>query len=307
MAQTRGTFSQLHDNTDRQIYVMLDNELKRIPEIYTKYTEVMDSDRKTEISLGVVGFDDVPEKGEGEPYAGALLRPGFEKQVTHTTFAYSFDATEEALEDDKYKQLKKHAMWFMFSAKYVREKRAANLLNNGFTSETTADGLSAFNTAHLLAGTGGTFRNRPSTDVAFSWSALRDAITDFSTQTKHDSGQLARGVQDLVLIVPPQLEMLADRVVNSTGLPGSADNDRNSIKARRNIDIIVNPLLTSATAWFLLAKNKELHGCKSYDRVPITIGETLLDVRTRNKMTPVRFRSSWFWQFAQNSYGNAGA
>ena len=114
-------------------------------------------------------------------------------------------------------------------------------------------------------------------------------------------------MQDLYLVVPPALEMLADRIVNSTGLPGSADNDRNSIKARRNIEIVVNPLLTSTTAWFLLAKNKEMHGCKSYDRVPITIGETLLDIRTRNKSTPVRFRSSWFWNHAQNSWGTAGA
>ena len=307
MAQTRGTFSQLHDNTDRQIYVMLNDQLKALPKIYPQYTEIMDSSRKTEITLGVVGFDDVPEKGEGQPYATATIRPGFEKQITHTEFGYAFEVTQTALEDDLYKQLKKHAMWFMFSANYVREKRAANLLNNGFTTELCADGLSAFNTAHVLAGTGGTFRNRPSTDVAFSWASLRDAIVDFATQTKHDSGQLAMAVQDLVLIVPPQLEMLADRVVNSTALPGSADNDRNSLKVRRNIEIVVNPLLTSATAWFLLSKNKELHGMKSYDRVPITIEETLLDIRTRNRMTPVRFRSSWFWNWAQNAWGTAGA
>ncbi len=304
--QTRGTFSQLHDNTDRLIYVMLDNELKKLPKIYTKYTEVMDSDRQTEIMLNVVGFDDVPEKPEGDPYATALLKPGHEKRVSHTEFGYAFEASQTALEDDLHKQLKKHAMWFMFSANYVREKRAANLLNNGFSTETTADGLSAFNTAHVLAG-GGTFRNRPTTDVAFSWNALRDAIIDFSTQTKHDSGQLAMAVQDLYLIVPPALEMLADRVINSTNLPGSADNDRNSIKARRNIEIVVNPLLTDSRAWFLLAKNKELHGCKSYDRVPVTIEETMLDVRTRSRMTPVRFRSSWFWLQPQNAWGTAGA
>lgn len=305
--QTRGTFPQLHDNTDRLIYVMLDREKKRLKPIWKQYTDVMDSSRKTEITLGVVGFDDVPEKPEGGNYATATLRPGFEKQITHTEFGYAFEATQTALEDDLHKQLKKHAMWFMFSANYVLEKRAANLFNNGFTTETTADGLSAFNTAHVLAGTGGTFRNRPSADVDLSWNALRDAIIDLATETKHDSGQLAMAVEDLYLNVPPQLEMLADRIVNSTNLPGSNDNDRNSIKARRNIDIVVNPLLTDPDAWFLLAKNKDLHGCKAYERVPVTIEETLLDIRTRNRMTPVRFRYSWFWQTAQNSWGTAGA
>ena len=304
--QTRGVFSQLHDNTDRLIYVMLDRELKRLKPIWKKYTDVMDSERQTEISLGVVGFDDVPEKPEGEPYATALLRPGFEKRVTHTEFGYMFEATQTALEDDLHKQLKKHAMWFMFSANYVLEKRAANLFNNGFTTETTADGQSAFSTTHSLAG-GGTFRNRPSSDVALSWNSLRDAITDLATETKHDSGQLAMAVEDLYLLVPPALEMLADRIVNTTNLPQSADNDRNSIKARRNIEVVVNPLLTDTNAWFLLAKNKDLHGCKAYERVPVTIEETMLDTRTRNRSTPVRFRYSWFWLNPQNSWGTAGA
>ncbi len=49
--QTRGTFSQLHDNTDRLIYVMLDNELKRLKPIWKQYTNIMDSSRQTEITL----------------------------------------------------------------------------------------------------------------------------------------------------------------------------------------------------------------------------------------------------------------
>ena len=304
--QTRGTYSQLHDNTDRRIFVMLDQELKRVKKIYPQYTEVMDSDRQTEIMLNTVGFDDVPEKPEGQPYTTALLRPGHQKSVTHTEFGYAFEVSQTALEDDLHNQLEKKAMWLMFSANYVREKRAANLYNNGFTTETTADGLSAFNTAHVLAG-GGTFRNRPSADVDFSWNALRDAIIDLSTETKHDSGQLAAPAEDLYLIVPPQVEMLADRIVNSTLLPGSADNDRNSIKVRRDISIIVNPLFTDADAWFLIAKNKKMNGCKSYDRVPVTIEETMLDTRTRSKMTPVRFRTSWFWLHPYGSWGTAGA
>jgi hypothetical protein len=307
MAQTRGSFSQLTDNTDRVIYVMLDRQLKRLDPIWKKYTNVESSDRMTEISLNVVGIDDVPEKPEGQPYTTAILRPGHEKRVTHTEFGYAFEVTQTALEDDRYKQLQKYAMWFMFSANYVQEKRAANVaLNNAFTTETTADGLSAFHTAHILAG-GGTFRNRPSSDVALSWNSLRDAIIDLSTETKHDSGQLARAVEDLYLLVPPQLEMLADRIVNTTNLPGSADNDRNSIKARRNITIVVNPLFNDTNAWALLSKNKELHGLKSYERMPIAIGETMTDARTRNKMTPVRFRYSWFWEQPQNAWGTAGA
>jgi len=306
MAQTRGTFSQLSDNTDRVIYVMLANQLK---EMKTKWREVFNVDtskRQTEISLGVTGFTDIPEKPEGAPYATQILRPGHEKTISHTEFGAAFDVTQTALEDDLYKQLNKHAMWFMFAARYVQETRAANVwLNNAFTTERSADGVSAFNTAHVLAG-GGTAQNQPTTDVALSWNALRDLIILLSTQTKHDSGQLAMAMEDMILFVPPQLEMLADRIINSTGLPGSADNDRNAIKSRRNISLVVNPLFTSTTAWGLIAKNKSLHGLKAYERLPITIEETRIDPNTGNRRTPVRFRYSWFWETWQHAVATDG-
>lgn len=306
MAQTRGSFPQLHDNVDRAVYVMLGKQLKELPDIWRKVTKVQTSDRQTEISMNVVGFGDVPEKPEGSPYAVDLLQPGPEKRVTHAEFGLAFEATQTALEDDRHDQLRKYAMWLAFSSGYVLEKRAANVWNNGFSTETTADGVSLFNTAHPLV-RGGTFRNKPTTDVNLSWDALNAAIIDLATETKHDSGQLAMATQNLILYVPPQLEMLADRIVNSTGLPGSADNDRNSIRSRRDIDIVVNPLLTDPNAWFLVSKNKDMHGIKCYERVPITQESPRTDPRTSSRLYPVRFRYSFYADMAQNSWGTSGA
>ena len=306
MAQTRGSFSQLNDNTDRLVYVMYQQQLKELPDIWKNVTQVLDSNRQTEIRLPVVGFGDIPEKPEGNPFATDLLMPGYEKRVTHTEFGGAFEVTQTALEDDLHDQLSKAPMWLMFSAGYTIEKRAANLWNNGFTSETASDGLSVFSTAHTLV-RGGTFRNRPTAEVDLSWNALKDAITDLSTETKHDSGQLALAVQDLILYVPPALEMLADRIVNSTGLPGVADNDRNAIKARRNISIVVNPLLTDTDAWFLVAKNKKMHGFKAYERVALGQLPPETDPRTRSRLYPIRFRMSWFVDQPQNSWGTQGA
>lgn len=305
-AQTRGSFQQLFDNTDRLIYVMYQQQLKELPDIWKKVTQVLDSSRQTEIRLPIVGFGDVPEKPEGNPFATDVLMPGFEKRVTHTEFGAAFEVTQTALEDDLHDQLTKAPMWLMFSAGYTIEKRAANLFNNGFTTETTSDGVSAFNTAHPLV-RGGTFRNRPVAEVDLSWNALKDAITDLATETKHDSGQLALAVQDLILYVPPALEMLADRIVNSVNLPGSADNDRNSIKSRRNIQVVVNPLLSDSDAWFLLASNKKMHGFKAYERIALNQLPPENDPRTRSRLYPIRFRMSWFADIAQNSWGTSGA
>ena len=306
MAQTRGSLAQLHDNTDRHVFVMLNQQLKKLPPGWRNYFKVEDSSRKTEIAMNIVGFGDIPEKPEGGIYATDILRPGHEKTVTHTEFGMGFEVTKTALEDDRYDQLKKYGMWLSFSADYVMNKRASNVLNNGFTTETTADGVALFSTSHVLAG-GGTFRNRPSSDVALSWNSLRDAIIDLETETKHDSGQMAASVTDLKLIVPPHLEMLADRIINSTNLPGVTDNDRNSIKTRRNISIEVNKLLTDTNAWFLVAANSDMHGLRAYERVPLEQEEPMTDARTKNRLYTVRFRYSWYSLFGQNAWGTAGA
>lgn len=314
MAQTRGSLTQLFDNTDRMIGVMLGKQLKELPDIYKKVTKVQSSERQTEISMNIVGFGNVPEKPEGQAYTTDNLMAGYERRVTHTEFGMAFEVTQTALEDDRYDQLKKYAMWLAFSAGYVLETRAANLFNNGFAASgtastdanaTCADGVSLFNVAHPLV-RGGTFRNRPSSDVDLSWNALRDAITDLATETKHDSGQIAVATQNLILYVPPALEMLADRIVNSNGLPGSADNDRNSIKSRRDIEVVVNPLLTDTDAWFLVSKNKDMHGVKCYERVPITQESPSTDPRTRSRLYPIRFRYSFYVDIAQNTWGTQG-
>ncbi len=306
MAQTRGSLSQLHDNTDRKVWVMLDAQLKALPPGWRKRIKVENSDRQTEIAMNIVGFGDTPEKPEGEPYATDLLRPGHEKRITHTEFGLGFEVTETALEDDRYGQLKRYGKWLTFSANYVLAKRAANLYNNGFSTETTADGVAIFSTSHVLAG-GGTFSNRSSADTALSWTALRDAIITLETETKHDSGQLADTVESLRLVVPPHLEMLAERIVNSTNLPGVADNDTNAIKRRRNIAIDVDKLLTDTNAWFVQAADNDLHGLRSFERVALSQGEPMTDARTSNRLYKIRGRYSWYGLFPQNSYGNAGA
>ncbi len=306
MAQTRGSLSQLHDNTDRKVWVMLNSQLKKLPPGWRKRIKVENSSRQTEIAMNIVGFGDTPEKPEGEPYATDLLRPGHEKRVTHTEFGLGFEVTQTALEDDRHDQLTKYGMWLTFSANYVLAKRAANLYNNGFTTETTADGVAIFSTSHVLAG-GGTFSNRSAADTALSWNGLRDAIITLETETKHDSGQLADTVENLRLVVPPHLEMLAERIVNSTNLPGVADNDTNAIKKRRNIAIDVDKLLTDTNAWFVQAADNDLHGLRAYERVGLSQDEPMTDARTKNRLYTIRGRYSWYGLFPQNSFGNAGA
>lgn len=306
MAQVRGTFDALYDNIDKSLMGIMKGQLKELPKIYSEYYNIKSSDRKFERVVTYVPFGDTAAKAEGDTFAMDQIRQGYTKDFTHTENGLGFEVTQTAMEDDAENLLSRAGEWLAFSARYVEEGRAANPLNNGFTTETTPDGVSLFNTAHVLR-SGGTAKNRPSTDADLSAQSLAQAMIDLQTDQKDEAGHLAAPVTSWNLVIPPALEFLADRLINSSGLPGSSDNDRNPLKSRRTWNIIVNPRLTDPDAWFLLASNKSQHGLTFYRRVPITLEPSTKDARTCNTIVKVRHRFSvgaWTWVGA---YGSAGA
>ena len=305
MAQTRGTFTELHDNTDRAMFALLGKEWKEQKPIWRRVYTIKNSEKRSELVTTVTGVGDIPEKAEGGAYASDVIKVGYTKEFLHTEFGLMFEVTQTALEDDRHDVLSDHAKWFMFSARVVQEKRAATPFNNGFTSETSPDGVSIFNASHPLKG-GGTARNVLSSAADLSWTSLQQALVDWQRETKFEAGQFMLPVEDLVLFVPPELEFTAAKIVNSTLQPGVADNDLNTIKTLRNITIVKNVYLSDPDAWFLLAGNKS-HGFCSYTRKPMSMEPAMTEPRTRNRLYPVRFRQSWGNKWWQNSFGTAGA
>ena len=307
MAQTRGTFSALSDNTEyRAVYSVFGAALKELKPIWKQYYNVETSERKTEISQSYVELGDVPQKAEGAAYAFDIIRPGHTKTVSHLEFGLGFEMTETAGEDDRYKVLAKNGQMLAYSSRYVQEKQAAGPINNGFTTETSADGVAIFSGSHVLAG-GGTARNLLSPALDLSWNSLAQAMIDAQNQTLTEGGRFATPITSWDLVVPPALEFTAARIINSTLMPGVADNDSNVLKQRRSFNLIVNPHITDADSWYLFASDSGRHGLTSYTRVPITMSKPMEDPRTGNTIYKVRFRASWFCREWQNSFGSAGA
>lgn len=306
MAQVRGSNPDLYDNVEKTMFGIMKGQLKELPKIYPSVYNIKSSDRKFERIVTYVPFGDTQNKPEGEPYVMDTLRQGYTKDFTHTEAGLGFEVTQTALEDDAENLLTRAGEWLAFSARYLEEGRAANPFNNGFTTETTPDGVSLFSTSHALKG-GGTAKNRPSTDADLSVTSLTQAIIDLQTDQKDEAGHLAAPVTSYKLYIPPHLEALAYRIVKSSGLPGSADNDKNPINGLRTWDIVVNPRLSDPDAWFVVAGNKSQHGITFYRRVPITMEPMAIDARTGNRIFKVRHRFSvgaWTWV---GVYGSAGA
>src|SRR5690606_38343341 len=87
------------------------------------------------------------------------------------------------------------------SAKETQEIAAMNVINNGFTTELTADDVSLFNSAHPMP-RGGTFRNTLTVASDLSESSLKQMLTDFETQFVTDNG-IILNIKPKILWVHP--------------------------------------------------------------------------------------------------------
>jgi hypothetical protein len=301
MAQVRGTLPQSYDNVDKAVVVIFRDKLKELAPIYTRIFEEKTSDRKFERVLTIQPFGDVPQKPEGNEFAFDLLRPAYSTDFTHVEFGLGFEVTPTAQEDDQLDIIQKYAELLMFSTRVVQEKNAAAVLNLGFTTQLTPDGVSLFNSAHILKG-GGTAQNTLSTPSDLSITSLTQALVDWQNNMKLESGQIMAPAMSLNMTVPPALEFIGHRLINSAGLPGSADNDVNPVKARRTLNLIVNPYLTATDTVYLTAADKSTQGLRTYKRLAPTMSPPGTDIRTDNRIYKVRFRRSWGAYMWQNAY-----
>ena len=83
-------------------------------------------------------------------------------RYNHETISMGFAITEEAMEDNLYDSLSARYTKALSRAWRTKQVKAANLLNNGFTTFQSGDGVTLFNASHPLV-SGGTNANRPST------------------------------------------------------------------------------------------------------------------------------------------------
>jgi hypothetical protein len=306
VAQVRGSFPAGYDNVDKTVFTIIEGVLSELPRIHEKYYGVDTSDRKFERNVSYAMFGAAPLKGEGEDFTTQLIQQAWTKDFTHLEFGLAFEVTQTAQEDDMTDVLDQYATGLARSCRVTQETYAANVLINGLSggTETSPDGATIFNAAHTLV-IGGTARNFRSSDL--SWNALQQAIIDLNTDQKSEEGFFTQPTDGLQLIVPPNLKLRAQRLVQSTGLPSSADNDINPINKNYSIDVIVNPYLgASSFNWWIAYAGKN-HGLLTYKRVPIGMQPPERLPRSGNRFYASRFRQSWGCRAWQGLWAASGA
>jgi phage major head subunit gpT-like protein len=190
------------------------------------------------------------------------------------------------------------------SMAYTKQVKAANVINNGFTAGYTGgDGKTLFATDHPLI-SGGVNSNTPSTQSDLNETSLENAVIQIAAWT--DERGLLIAAKPRKLIVPPALQFVATRLLETELRVGTADNDINAIKNNGSIPegYTVNHFLTDSNGWYLTTDVP--NGMKHFVRTPMATGMDG-DFDTGNVRYKARERYSFGYSDPLGMFGSSGA
>ena len=209
------------------------------------------SDKAYEEYVEETGFGLAPVKPEGGSVSYDTDAQGYIARLMNVTYALGAKVTMEAIDDNQYEDVaKKKAKKLARSMRQTKENVHANILTRGFTSAFVGgDGKELLATDHPTLD--GTQANEPAVAADLSEASLEDML--ILIRGMKDSRGLRIQAKGIKLIIPPQLEFVATRILSSTNQSGTANNDINAVRAMGMLPggTVTWDYLTDADAWFI--------------------------------------------------------
>jgi hypothetical protein len=265
-------------------------------------TESSDRAFEEEVMLG--GFANAAVKPEGQGVSYDDAQETYTARYTNETIALAFSLTEEAVEDNLYDKLStRYTKALARSMANTKQVKAANILNRAFnTSYLGGDDKELCATDHPTLS--GDQKNELSTAADLNETSLEQALIDIADMK--DERGLKIALRGMKMIIPVNLQFVAERLMKSAGRVGTADNDINAIKSMGMVPegYVVNNFLTDTDAWFL--KTDAPNGMKHFTRAPIRTAMEG-DFDTGNVRYKARERYSFGWSDWRGIFGSPGA
>ena len=297
--------AQLAKELEPGLNALFGMEYDRYDNEHAEIYDTETSDRAFEEEVMLVGFGNAQTKSEGQSVQFDNATEHYTSRYTHETVTLAFALTEEAMEDNLYDRLgARYTKALARSMAHTKQVKSAATLNNAFDSSFTGgDGKELCATDHPLQN-GGTFANELSTAADLNETSLENSLIDISTLTDYRGMIIA--LRGMKLIVPPQLQFVADRLLESTLRPGSADNDVNAIKSMGMLPegYTINHFLTDTDAFFI--KTDAPNGFKHFERLPLATSMEA-DFDTGNMRYKARERYSFGFSDPRCVFGSPSA
>jgi hypothetical protein len=281
-------------------------EYAKYGEEHKEIYETESSDRSFEEETKLSGFSAAPVKDEGAAITYDNAQETWTARYVHETIGMGFSITEEAIEDNLYDSLSaRYTKALARAMAYTKQVKGAFVLNNAFTGSgvTYGDGKVLCATDHPLV-SGGTNSNTPAVAADLNETSLEAAIIQISGWT--DERGLLIAAKPRKLVIPPNLQFVATRLLETEGRVGTADNDINAMRNNGSIPegYTVNHYLTDTDAWFLMTDVP--NGLKHFVRTPMSTSMDA-DFDTGNSRYKARERYSFGVSDPLGIFGSPGA
>ena len=297
--------SQLLKELEPGLNALFGLEYDRYDNEHAQIFDTETSDRAFEEEVMLSGFGQAPTKGEGASVTYDDANEAYTARYTHETVALAFAITEEAIEDNLYDRLSsRYTKALARSMSNTKQVKAASILNSAFSNTVTyGDGKELCATDHPTVG-GGNFSNELATSADLNETSLETALIDISGFI--DERGLKIALQGRKLIIPPQLQFVADRLLETTLRPATADNDINAMKNMGMLPegYVVNHFLNDPDAFFI--KTDAPNGFKHFERASVKTSMEG-DFETGNVRYKARERYSFGVSDPRCVFGSPGA
>ena len=298
--------AQLAKELEPGLNALFGMEYSRYENQHAEIFTTESSDRAFEEEVMLSGFGAAPTKGEGSAINFDDANEAYTARYNHETIALAFSITEEAIEDNLYDRLgSRYTRALARSMAHTKQVKAAAILNNAFTAGASAggDGKALCATDHPLT-SGGTFANEPSTPSDLNETSLEDALINIAGFV--DERGLKVALRGTKLVIPRQLQFVAERLMVSNLRVGTADNDVNAIRSMGMLPegYAVNDFLTDPDAFFI--KTDAPRGFVHFERTPMSTNMEA-DFDTGNMRFKARERYSFGFSDPRCVFGSPGA
>lgn len=266
---------------------------------YPQVFNVRSSSRAYEETTGLTGFGQFSQKSEGGKVDYDTILQTYDKRFTHVSFAKGYQITTEAMDDDIDGAITNAAPALAMAARVSIETYIWNLINLGFSTETTPDGVALFSASHPLVA-GGTYSNLVSGDI--SQANIETGVNLFDGMV--DDRGLPIEASVTTLVIPTSLRWIVHELLQSQLRSDTANNTANALN-QLSLNVVMSKYLTGDDDWFLCSDSSQHRMLVYWRQEPVT--DHTLDFDTGNMKSKMSYRLSRGASDWRNVVGGQGA
>lgn len=242
------------------------------------------------------------------PYKGAIeyVEPekGFTVRIEHQEYVQAVEYERRFLDDNRYREITNGVTMMGLSAARTREKHAASVFNNAFSTSYLGGDSAPLAGDHPYSPlNAGVQANKGTTAL----SATSVATTMGLMRAMKSATGDHLNVSPDTLLVPPALEAAAYVALNTPQAPGGSTNDLNYTASQR-WNVVVWKYLEDTNDWFMIDSALMRRSLYWFDRVPVefTVDPKSvyeLKLRTRGYMRYSFGWTDWRWIYGHEVTG----